>query len=59
MKGIYEHSSEKHLRCYLAEYNFRYNDRVALGYSDDERTQAVLKGIVGKRLTYRAADRAN
>jgi hypothetical protein len=53
MKGIYQHCSEKHLHRYLAEYDFRYNHRVALGYSDDARTVAVLKGIVGKRLTYR------
>src|SRR5262249_7812170 len=53
MKGIYQHCGEKHLHRYLSEYDFRYNHRVALGYSDDDRTQAVLKGIVGKRLTYR------
>jgi hypothetical protein len=53
MKGIYQHCSEKHLHRYLAEYDFRYSYRVALGYSDDARTTEALKGIVGKRLTYR------
>ena len=56
MKGIYQHCSEKHLHRYLAEYDFRYSYRVALGYSDDARTAEALKGIVGKRLTYRNPD---
>ena len=60
MKGIYQHCSEKHLHRYLAEYDFRYNNRVALGTNDDERASNALKGIVGKRLTYRrAGDGAN
>ncbi len=53
MKGVYQHCSEKHLHRYLAEFDFRYNHRVRLGYSDDARTNQALKGIVGKRLTYR------
>jgi hypothetical protein len=53
MKGIYQHCGEKHLHRYLAEYDFRYSHRVALGYSDDARTADALKGIVGKRLTCR------
>jgi transposase-like protein len=56
MKGIYQHCSEKHLHRYLAEYDFRYNNRVALGVNDLARAQNAVKGIVGKRLTYRAAD---
>jgi transposase-like protein len=59
MKGIYQHCSEKHLHRYLAEFDFRYSHRVRLGYSDTERTAMALKGVVGKRLTYRAADSAN
>jgi hypothetical protein len=31
MKGIYQHCGEKHLHRYLAENDFRYNNRVALG----------------------------
>lgn len=55
MKGIYQHCSEKHLHRYLAEYDFRYNNREALGFNDMERTASALQGIVGKRLTYRSA----
>jgi transposase-like protein len=54
MKGIYQHCSEKHLHRYLAEFDFRYSNRVALGVNDDARTARTLKGISGKRLTYRA-----
>jgi transposase-like protein len=53
MKGIYQHCSEKHLHRYLAEYDFRYNNRVRLGVDDVERTARAVQGIVGKRLTYR------
>jgi transposase-like protein len=57
MKGTYQHCKEKHLHRYLAEFDFRYSNRVALGVNDDKRTERALKGIVGKRLTYRAADK--
>ena len=53
MRGIYQHCGEKHLHRYLAEYDFRYNHRVALGFSDIDRTKAAVKGIGGKRLMYR------
>jgi transposase-like protein len=53
MKGIYQHCSEKHLHRYLAEYDHRYNHRVALGFNDNDRTIAAIKGAEGKRLTYR------
>ena len=53
MKGIYQHCSEKHLQRYLAEFDFRYSNRVALGVNDMARTDLAIKGIVGKRLTYR------
>lgn len=58
MKGIYQHCSEKHLHRYLAEYDFRYSNRVRLGVDDEQRAERTLKGIVGKRLTYRVVDRA-
>lgn len=54
MKGVYQHCSEKHLHRYLAEFDFRYSNRVRLGINDEARTGRALKGIVGKRLTYRA-----
>jgi ISXO2-like transposase domain len=53
MKGIYQHCSEKHLHRYLAEFDFRYNNRIALGVNDSARTETALRGIVGKRLMYR------
>jgi len=51
--GIYHSVSEEHIRRYLGEFDFRYNYRVALGYSDMERTEIAAAGIYGKRLTYR------
>lgn len=56
MKGIYQHCSEKHLHRYLAEFDFRYNNRIALGVDDVIRAERALKGIKGKRLTYRNPD---
>ncbi len=53
INGVYHHVSPQHLKRYLAEFDFRYNERVALGVSDGERTGKALKGIVGKRLTYK------
>ncbi len=54
MKGVYQHCSEAHLHRYLAEFEFRYNNREALGCNDRDRSQAALRGIVGKRLTYKS-----
>ncbi len=53
MKGVYQHCGEKHLHRYLAEFDFRYNNRIALGCGDQERAGRALEGIKGKRLTYR------
>ncbi len=52
MKGVYQHSSKEHLHRYLAEFDFRHNNRVALGVDDQSRANKILRGIVGKRLTY-------
>lgn len=52
-KGIYQHCGEKHLHRYLAEYDFRYDNRVRLGVDDVVRAEKALLGVVGKRLTYR------
>jgi transposase-like protein len=57
MKGVYQHCSEKHLHRYLAEFDFRYNARVALGVDDQQRAAKALTGAKGKRLTYRTTDR--
>lgn len=53
MRGVYQHCGEKHLHRYLAEFDFRYSNRVRLGVNDEARTVRALRGIVGKRLTYR------
>jgi hypothetical protein len=50
--GIYQHVSEEHLHRYLAEFDFRYNQRIALGVDDFERANRALKGAKSKRLTY-------
>lgn len=63
MYGTYQHCSSAHLQRYATEFDFRYNHRetkvkidgkwMKTGHSDAERTQALLQGIGGKRLTYR------
>lgn len=55
MKGVYQHCREKHLHRYLAEFEFRYSHRIANGVDDEARADRILKGIVGKRLTYQPA----
>ena len=55
MKGVYQHCGEKHLHRYLAEFDFRYSNRVALGIDDMSRATRALEGVVGKRLTYRVS----
>jgi transposase-like protein len=53
MKGTYQHCGKRHLHRYLAEFDFRYNQRIALGVDDEARADCALKGIVGRRLTYK------
>jgi transposase-like protein len=55
--GTYHHVSQQHLKRYLAEFDFRYNERSALGVNDADRAAKMINGIVGKRLTYRRADK--
>ncbi len=55
--GTYHHVSQQHLKRYLAEFDFRYNEREALGVDDAIRMEKSIPGIVGKRLTYRGTDR--
>ena len=59
MKGVYQHCAEKHLHRYLAEFDFRYNNRIATGVHDEERAEKALKGFKGKRLTYDQSNRQN
>lgn len=56
MKGVYQHCAKKHLHRYLAEFDFRYSYRAALGVNDEERSKRALEGVIGKRLTYRRSD---
>jgi transposase-like protein len=53
MRGVYQHCGERHLHRYLAEFDFRHNARVALGVHDEQRAERLLRGVKGKRLTYR------
>lgn len=53
MRGIYQHCGSQHLHRYLAEFDFRYSHRKDCGYNDADRATEALKGIAGKRLTYR------
>jgi transposase-like protein len=50
--GVYQHIDTKHFDRYLAEFDFRQNTRVKLGYSDTDRAEIALRGVKGKRLTY-------
>jgi len=58
MKGVYQFCGEQHLHRYLAEFEFRYNNREALGCNDKDRSVEAMKGIVGKRLTYKGPNAA-
>lgn len=53
MIGTYQHCGENHLHRYLAEFDYRYNTRTALGVDDKTRAEKLLAQIAGKRLTYR------
>lgn len=51
--GTYHNVSPQHLKRYLAEFDYRYNERQSLDVTDAERMEKSVPGIVGKRLTYR------
>ena len=59
MRGVYQHCAEKHLHRYLQEFDFRFNTRTKLGFTDAMRASLAVKGIEGKRLTYRRANGAS
>lgn len=52
INGVYHHVSPQHLKRYVAEFDFRYNHRIALGVDDFDRTMSALLGVKGKRLLY-------
>ncbi len=58
MVGTYQHCGEQHLQRYLAEFDFRMNYRAKMGHDDAARADMALKGIAGKRLTYRRSNAA-
>ena len=50
MKGVYQHCGKQHLHRYAAEFEFRYNNRIANGANDNTRAALALFGAAGKRL---------
>jgi transposase-like protein len=54
--GTYHHVSQQHLKRYLGEFDFRYNERSALEVTDAQRARKAVRGVVGKRLTYQQTD---
>jgi transposase-like protein len=58
VNGTFHSISEAHLARYLAEFDFRWSNRIALGVNDTMRTDELLRGIGGKRLTYRRTGEA-
>lgn len=54
--GTFHHVSQQHLHRYMSEFDFRYNNRIALGVDDQNRAVRALSGAKGKRLTYRRPD---
>jgi hypothetical protein len=58
MIGTYQHCGEQHLQRYLNEFDFRYSNRSKLGFTDAMRAEKAVKGIEGKRLTYRRIGQA-
>ena len=54
MRGTFIHCGEQHLQRYLNEFSFRYSNRASVGVNDVQRAALALKGIEGKRLTYRS-----
>jgi transposase-like protein len=66
MKGVYQHCKKEHLHRYLAEFDFRYNNRCSRpktkrrpareGLNDVQRAEMLLKGVAGRRLTYQTTN---
>lgn len=54
--GTFHSVSERHIQRYATEFDFRWNYREKLGYTDIHRANIMLAGIAGKRLMYRNSD---
>lgn len=52
--GVFHHVSKAHLQRYATEFDFRWNTRAKLGFSDSDRAAEVIRNISGKRMMYRA-----
>ena len=50
--GTFHHVGEQHLQRYCTEFDFRWNTRTKMGFTDAERADELLRGIGGKRLMY-------
>ena len=50
MRGVYQHCGEKHLHRYLAEFDFRYNNRASLGVNDGNRAEQLGEGHRGQEV---------
>ena len=59
MKGVYQHCGKTHLHLYMAEFDFRYSNRAALGSDDVIRADTALLAVAGKRLTYQTPNQKN
>lgn len=57
MIGVYQHVESQHLQRYVAEFDFRQNNRARLGIDDAKRAEIALEGFKGKRLTYQTVAR--
>lgn len=53
--GVYHHVSAQHLKRHLSEFDFRHNERSAVAVTGAERTEKAVRGVVGKRMTYRSS----
>jgi hypothetical protein len=51
--GSFHSVSEQHLQRYVDEFSFRWDNRSAMGVEDAERARRMVRGAIGKRLTYR------
>src|SRR3546814_14636677 len=59
MKGVYQHCAKKPLHRYLAEFDFRDNNRVATGVNDAMRPGRAMGGMVGRRTLYQLSQQSS